>query len=85
MSKGRIDAMRQFAGRMKENHKAEFTFDAALVDNVASRCKEVESGARNVDHILTGSMLPALSGEVLQRMAEGLPVRAHPVGASIAR
>jgi len=49
-----------------------------------SRCKEVESGARNVDHILTGSMLPALSGEVLQRMAEGLPVRKVQVGVDAA-
>jgi type VI secretion system protein VasG len=73
-------SLKKIAARMKENHKAQFTYDDALVDNVASRCKEVESGARNVDHILTGSMLPALSGEVLQRMAEGLPVRKVHVG-----
>src|SRR5207244_10734284 len=72
--------LKKIAARMKENHKAEFIYDEALVDAVASRCKEVESGARNVDHILTGSMLPALSGEVLQRMAEGLTVRKVHVG-----
>jgi len=36
-----------------------------------ARCKEVESGARNVDHILTRTVLPEMSGEFLARMAEG--------------
>jgi len=31
--------------RMKENHKAELTYDEALIATVAGRCKEVESGA----------------------------------------
>jgi len=34
----------------------------------------VDSGARNIDHILTGSMLPELSARLLARMAEGQPV-----------
>ena len=38
---------------------------------IAGRCKEVESGARNVDHILTGTLLPEISREVLGRMATG--------------
>jgi type VI secretion system protein VasG len=38
----------------------------------------VESGARNVDHIITGTLLPEISREFLSRMAEGHPVqRAH--------
>jgi type VI secretion system protein VasG len=73
--------LKKIANRLRENHKAEFTYDDALVSTVASRCKEVESGARNVDHILTGSMLPAVSRELLQRMAEGLPV--HKVHAGV--
>src|SRR5205814_1291600 len=31
--------LKKIAARMKENHKAVFTYDEALVDNVASRCK----------------------------------------------
>lgn len=59
----------RIAQRMKENHKAQFTYSDDLVANVASRCKEVESGARNVDHILTRTLLPELSQEFLTRMA----------------
>jgi type VI secretion system protein VasG len=42
-----------------------------LVANIAGRCKEVESGARNVDHILTRTLLPEMSQEFLTRMAAG--------------
>ncbi len=61
----------QIASRVEENYKAPFEYDDAVVEAVAGRCKEVESGARNVDHILTGSLLPALSQEFLARLAEG--------------
>jgi type VI secretion system protein VasG len=60
--------------RLRANHKAAFRYDEALVDTVAERCKEVESGARNVDQILTGTMLPEVSRMLLERMAEGRPV-----------
>lgn len=60
--------------RLEENHGADFTYDDAVVEEVASRCKEVESGARNVDHILTRSLLPEMSGEFLSRMASGATV-----------
>jgi type VI secretion system protein VasG len=36
----------------------------------------VQSGARNIDHILTRTLLPALSAEFLTRMAEGQPIQA---------
>jgi type VI secretion system protein VasG len=57
--------------RLLENHRAKFTYDDALISAVASRCTEVESGARNVDHILTRTLLPELSREFLARMAAG--------------
>jgi type VI secretion system protein VasG len=50
------------------------------VATIAGRCKEVESGARNVDHILTGTLLPEISREFLARMAEGQPVSKVHVG-----
>ncbi|QDT55795.1 Chaperone protein ClpB [Caulifigura coniformis] len=56
--------------RLKENHRAQLTFPDAVVDHIASRCKETETGARNVDHILTGSVLPDISRELLSRMAD---------------
>jgi type VI secretion system protein VasG len=56
--------------RIRENHKIELTYDPAVVAQVAKRCTEVESGARNVDNILTNTMLPDVSRYLLSRMAE---------------
>ncbi|MHC4398294.1 MAG: type VI secretion system ATPase TssH [Planctomycetota bacterium] len=64
----------RIARRVKENHGAEFTYDPDLLSGIASRCTEVESGARNVDHILTRTLLPDLSGEFLARMADEEPI-----------
>jgi type VI secretion system protein VasG len=70
--------LQRIGKRLEENHGADFSYDAQVIDQVASRCKEVESGARNVDHILTRSLLPEMSGEFLSRMAGGLGVsRVH--------
>ena len=57
--------------RIQENHKIGLTYDDALIEEVARRCTEVESGARNVDNILTNSLLPDISRQLLGRMAEG--------------
>jgi type VI secretion system protein VasG len=57
--------------RLMENHRIELLYDSALIDAVASRCTEVESGARNVDNVLTNSMLPDVARLLLTRMAEG--------------
>jgi type VI secretion system protein VasG len=70
----------QISERVQTNHKAAFSYDDQLIETVASRCKEVESGARNVDHILTGSLLPEMAREFLSRMAEGKPVERVRVG-----
>ena len=61
--------------RIAENHKAEFSYDDSVIDTVAKRCTDVDSGARNVYNILTGSLLPEMSGEVLSRMATGEGVK----------
>jgi type VI secretion system protein VasG len=59
------------AARMRENHNAVFSYGEELIDCIAGRCREVETGARNVDHILTRTLLPEISQEVLGRMAGG--------------
>ncbi|MBV8453923.1 MAG: AAA family ATPase, partial [Deltaproteobacteria bacterium] len=64
--------------RLATNHGAALIYDDAVVTEIANRCQEVESGARNVDHILTRTLLPEMSGEFLARMAAGQQVaRAH--------
>jgi type VI secretion system protein VasG len=45
---------------------------------IAERCTELERGARMVDAMITNTMLPDISRELLQRMMEAKPVaRVH--------
>jgi len=57
--------------RVAANHKATFHFEETLVEAVLARCTEVDSGARNVDNILNGTLLPQIAEAVLAKMAEG--------------
>ncbi len=61
----------KIAKRLKENRNVAFSYDEAIIDHIASRCTEVDSGARNVDHILTNTLLPQMSKEILSRMTTG--------------
>ncbi len=63
--------LRRIGERIAANHKAAFEYDEALVEAVLARCTEVDSGARNVDNILNGTLLPEVAESVLARMAEG--------------
>jgi len=66
--------------RLLENHRLELLYDDVLIDTVASRCTEVESGARNIDNILTNTLLPDMSRELLASMAEGRKLSSIRVG-----
>jgi type VI secretion system protein VasG len=66
--------------RIKENHKIAMVCSDAVIEEVAKRCTEVESGARNVDNILSNTMLPEISRQVLSRMAEEAPLERVTVG-----
>ena len=66
--------------RMQQNNRTQFTYDEDVVIEIARRCTEVESGARNVDHILTRTLLPEISREFLARMAAGESVERVHVG-----
>ena len=61
----------RIAARVHAQHQADFAYDEALIDTVLARCTEVDTGARAVDHILNGSLLPAVADHVLARMAQG--------------
>ena len=63
--------LRKVVDRVKANYNAMLEYSPAVVESILGRCQEVESGARNVDHILSRTLLPELSAEFLARMAEG--------------
>ncbi|WP_338663884.1 type VI secretion system ATPase TssH [Pararoseomonas sp. SCSIO 73927] len=66
--------------RVHDSYRASFEWDPALVETIAARCTESSSGARNVENILSRTLLPELSAEVLTRLAEGKQVGAVHVG-----
>jgi type VI secretion system protein VasG len=57
--------------RVAEHFRATLDYTPTVVKQIVSRCTEVESGARNVDRILSGTILPELSAEFLSRMSAG--------------
>ncbi len=62
--------------RLRKSQRIEATYTDALVTMIAARCTEVDTGARNIDHILRASLLPQLSVAILEKMSEGvLPKR----------
>jgi type VI secretion system protein VasG len=72
----------RIAKRVAVNHQAVFDYDDKLVEAVLARCTEVDTGARNVDHILTGTLLPEIAENVLARMAEGSAIERIKVSAA---
>ena len=71
--------LRKVSRRVREHYSADFMWTDAVLDHIVGRCTEVDSGARNVDRILTGSLLPQMSSEFLARLAEGLEIRSAQV------
>jgi type VI secretion system protein VasG len=61
--------------RIAESHGITFTYSPDVVANIVSRCNEVASGGRLIDAILTNSMLPELSIELLNRQMRGEEVK----------
>ncbi|MHC4538601.1 MAG: type VI secretion system ATPase TssH [Planctomycetota bacterium] len=66
--------------RTKENHNIPFSYDDEVVELIASRCTEVESGARTVDAILTNTVLPEIGHELLTRLMDGKTAKRVHVG-----
>jgi type VI secretion system protein VasG len=63
--------LKTIADRMQDSHHMTLQCDPAMVDVIVNRCTEVETGARNIDHIIRESLLPMLSSALLERMSEG--------------
>jgi type VI secretion system protein VasG len=60
--------------RIKDNHDADFQYSDAVVDYIVARCNDPDSGGRMIDNILTNSMLPEMSRQVLNRTIERKPI-----------
>jgi type VI secretion system protein VasG len=70
--------LRRIEKRIRENHRVPFTYDEEVVKLIVSRCTELESGGRMIDAILTNTVLPRISQEMLVHLMEGKAVgRVH--------
>jgi len=72
--------LKRIEKRVTEHYGASFSYDESLVDHLASRCNDPDTGARNVENILTRSILPGLASECLQKMAEGSDIQNIHIG-----
>ncbi len=60
--------------RLKNNNKMDLTYSEDVVNQIVSRCTEVQSGARNIEYIINTKVLPTLSKEILASMGDkGMP------------
>jgi type VI secretion system protein VasG len=53
--------------RIEANHHANFVAEASAVDHIVSLCNDPDAGGRVIDNIITNTILPALSREILKR------------------
>lgn len=72
--------MKSIGKRVREAYDVAFVVDPAVTDAIVERCREVESGARNIENILNRTLLPELSAEILGRLAEGGEITRVTVG-----
>ncbi len=56
--------------RVREHYDAEFSYSDDVMLHIVARSQEVDTGARNIENILTRTMLPDMAMECLSRMAE---------------
>ena len=68
--------------RIRLNYGIPFTYADDVVRLIASRCTELESGGRMIDAILTNSVLPTISQNMLERSAEGKTLERVQIGVS---
>ncbi|MEP0841389.1 MAG: AAA family ATPase, partial [Phycisphaerae bacterium] len=66
----------KLAARLGSAHKIRMEIDDAVYETAASRCTQVDIGARQVDHLIDQAVLPELSRLILEQMAaDTLPER----------
>jgi type VI secretion system protein VasG len=58
----------QLGERLRESHKLNFLYQPEVVTQIAQRCTEVETGARNVDYLINRTLLPRLATLLLERI-----------------
>lgn len=61
------------AERVQQGNGMSLTWDAAVPGWLAARCTTADSGARTIDYVLAGTILPVLARNILRHMADACP------------
>lgn len=67
--------MNKISKRIKEHYKAEFSYHDDLMLHIVARSQEVDTGARNIENILSRTMLPAIATECLAKLADNQDIK----------
>ncbi|WP_242395614.1 type VI secretion system ATPase TssH [Anaeromyxobacter oryzisoli] len=63
--------LRALVRRLADGHGIRGELAPELLDQLAARCADPEAGAREIDHVLRGSLMPALSRALLEKLVAG--------------
>ena len=72
--------MKRIEKRVREHYNSQFTYDDEVLVHIVARCQEVDTGARNIENILTRTLLPALATECLSKMASADDISSIHIG-----
>ena len=61
--------LERIAHRLDHEHKIKLKYDHNVLEQISRRCQEVESGARNIDHIINHNIIPQISNYLLQNLS----------------
>jgi type VI secretion system protein VasG len=67
--------LKSIVKRMKENHNANMVVSDEVLAYIVDQCNDPDSGGRMVDNIISNTILPELSREVLNRMVSQTPMK----------
>ena len=57
--------LKKVGQRLADNQSLEFVYGDDVIEHISNRCTDIESGARNIDHIVNKTLLPLIATEIL--------------------
>ena len=63
--------LQKMADTVYNNNRIRIDYAPEVVEEITARCSEVETGARNIDYILQGNIMPRIADKILEMMAGG--------------
>ena len=60
----------KLAQRIQNTHRIALEYSDKIVNEIADRCVQVETGARNIDYIMEKNLLPEMASMILKNMTD---------------